>query len=186
MRTRLALAALSLTLSLPLLAPARPAAAAQLTVVAQATGDKDPFVLCFADDPKGQTGLDKTMGQKLHDSFASVQYLFTDQGQLLIGRLNGQDLQLVAPPALAAGFNKNTYFVVHARSADSKTFVDGVVFQFSDDPTQGLANLTVTLQDGKGNSRSAHIEQSLAWAGANNGGGGGQGDGGNDGGFGSF
>ena len=185
MRNSLALAALSLTLALPLLAPARPAAAAQITVVAQATGDKDPFVLCFAEDAQGKSGLDKTMAQKLHDSFANAQYLLTDQGQLLIGQGNGQNLQLVVPPALAAGFNKNSSFVVHARSADSKTFVDGVVFQFSDDPTQGLANLTVTLQDGKGNSRSAHIEQSLTWAGAQQGGGG-QGNGGNDGGFGSF
>ena len=54
----LSLFGLALTLALPLLAVVRPAAAAQATVVAQATGDKDPFAVLFTDDTKGTTTID--------------------------------------------------------------------------------------------------------------------------------
>ena len=41
-----------------------------------------------------------------------------------------------------------------------------LAFQFSDQPGQGLARLTLTLLDSKGNSSCTYIEQALTFASA--------------------
>src|SRR5258708_7574176 len=162
---KLALFALPLAAALPLVA-ARPAhAAASANVVAQAVGDKDPFALSWLDDAKGNTKIDPTMSGKIHDAFANVQYLITDQGDLLIGQMSGSTLTPVLPAGHAVdALNGKGYYIVHMRS--QTTFLDGTVIRFGDQPDQGLARLTLTLQDGKGNSASTYIEQALTWASA--------------------
>jgi hypothetical protein len=64
---KLILFGMTLALALPLVA-ARPAAAAQANVIAQAIGDKDPFALTWADDTNGNTKIDQAISQKIHDT----------------------------------------------------------------------------------------------------------------------
>src|SRR5262249_21393116 len=160
---------------------APPARAAQVTVLLDGVGDKDPFVVAFADADNGSISLDKDTAQRVHDKMGGVHYLITDAGQLLVGTLNGSDLTAVLPTGAAlAASQDNTYFVVHARSTDRRTFVDGQIFRFTDDPSKGAAILTLTLFDAQGNSRSVHVEQDLAFATNNGGGNNNGGNGGNN------
>jgi hypothetical protein len=160
---KLVLFAMTFAAVLPLVA-ARPAhAAAQVNVVAQAVGDKDPFALSWLDDTNGNTKTDQTMSQKIHDTFANVQYVITDTHQLLLAQGTGGNLKTILPPVNALDVsNGQGDYVVHLRA--QSTFLDGVVYQFSDEPGQGLARLTLTLLDSKGNSASTYIEQGLTFA----------------------
>src|SRR5260370_26240367 len=162
---KLALFALTLALSLPLFAGARPAAAAQVTAVAQATGSKDPFALTWDDDTKGNTKTDDAASKKMHDLFAGLQYIITDQQTLILAQVSGSNLQQLLPPIAALDANGKGYYIVHLRAQN--VFVDGTVYHFSDDPSKGLARLTLVLLDSQGNSASTYIEQDLAWAGSN-------------------
>lgn len=163
---------LALTAALPL-AALRPAAAAtpdtssaspQPNIVAQATGAKDPFVLSFLDDANNNVKTDDPQAQKIHDAFANIQYLVTDQNRLLIGQLSGQNFSALLPAGIALDVNNGKgYYIVHLRN--NLTFLDGTIIRFSDQPNQGFARLVLTLQDGKGNSASNYIEQPLVWAG---------------------
>ena len=161
---KLALFALSLAAVLPLVT-ARPAAAAtQETAVAQATGDERPFALSWADNAQGTaTQTDSAMSQKIAAAFAGVQYLITDQGHLLIGTMSGSSLQPLLPEGSALDVsNGKGYYVVHVRATG--LYLDGVVFQSSQDPTQGAAILDLVLVNQQGASESTHIEQGLTWA----------------------
>ncbi len=162
----LSLFALSLSLSLPLLAAVRPAAAAgtqQVTAVAQAAGEKDPFTLSWLDDAQGKTTkTDQTTSKKIHDIFAGLQYIITDQNQLILGQASGSNLQVVlAANALDVSSGKG-YYVIHMRGQG--IFLDGTVYRFGDDPSSGIARLTLVLVDAQGNSASTYIEQWLTWA----------------------
>jgi len=159
-RTLLALAVCAVT---PLFAAPRPAAAAGVNAIVQAVGDTDPFVFCWTDSAKGQIGTDKATGQKLYGALAGATYLVTDQLQFVIGKANGNEITAVLTPGAAAKNSNNTYFLIHGRSQDGKTVVDGTFFSFSDDPSKGLAYVTVVMQDGQGNAITAHIEQSLSF-----------------------
>jgi hypothetical protein len=175
---------------LGVMAAVLPARAAQVTLLLDGTGGKDPFVVAFADGANGEISLDKDTGQRVHDKLAGVHYVIADNGQLLVGSLNGTELTDVLPAGAALSVSKdNSYFVIHSRSADRRTFVDGELFRLTSDPSKGLAIFTLTLFDSQGNSRSVHVEQDLTFAasngGGNNGGNGGNG-GNNNGGFGNF
>jgi hypothetical protein len=163
---RLSLFALALSLSLPLLAGRPAAAAQQVTAVAQAAGEKDPFTLSWLDDAQGKTTkTDQATSQKIHDIFSGLQYIITDQNQLILGQANGNNLQvLLAANALDVSQGKG-YYVVHLRGQGM--FLDGTVYRFSDNPNAGIARLTLVLVDGQGNSASTYIEQGLTWAGSN-------------------
>ena len=172
---------------LGMIAAVLPARAAQVTLLAEGVGDKDPFVVAFADGANGEISLDKDTGQRVHDKLAGVHYLITENGQLLVGAVNGTELATVLPAGAALSVSKdNTYFVVHARSEDRRTFVDGQIFRFTSDPSKGAAILTLSLFDGQGNSRSVHVEQDLTFATSNGGGNNGGNGGNNNGGFGNF
>jgi hypothetical protein len=161
---KLVLFALTLAAALPF-ASARPAAAAtQENVIAQATGDKQPFALAWADDAQGTTTkVDSQMSQKIAAAFAGATYLITDQHHLLIGQMSGSNLQQVLPASAALDVsNGKGYYVVHLKAAG--LYLDGIVVQFSDDPTKGLAVLDLVLINQQGLSESTHIEQSLSWA----------------------
>lgn len=165
MKTRavLALAVCALT---PLVAAPRPAAAAGVNAVVQAVGSADPFVFCWTDSAKGQVGTDDKTAKKIHDALAGATYLVTDQLQFVIGKAKGNELSAVVTPGAAAKNKENTYFLIHGRSQDGKTVVDGTFFSFSDDPSKGIAYVTMVMQDGKGNAITAHIEQTLIFGGA--------------------
>lgn len=154
-----------LATALPLLSGVRPAAAAtSITVAAQAAGDKNPFVMSWADSADGKTtATDSKMAQKIHDLFGGVQFIITDKGDLVIGQVNGQNIQNLLPPAHAIDVNDGKgYYVVHLRA--NTVFLDGVIYRGSSDPTKGRARLTLLLIDAKGNSSSSYIEQPLTWA----------------------
>jgi hypothetical protein len=164
---KLSLFGLAVALALPLLAAVRPAAAAnQVTAVAQAAGEKDPFTLSWLDDAQGKTTkTDQTTSQKIHDAFAGVQYIVTDQNQLIVGQASGSSLQPLLPPVNALDVtNGKGYYVVHLRT--QSIFLDGTVYHYADDPTKGIARLTLVLIDQQGNSASTYIEQQLTWAGS--------------------
>jgi len=161
---KLALFAITLAAVLPLVA-ARPAhAATQETAIAQATGDKQPFALSWADDAQGTTTkTDSAMSQKIAAAFAGAQYLITDQGHLIIGQLSGSNLQPILPPAAILDVsNGKGYYVVHLKAAG--IYLDGVVYQSTQDPTQGAAIFDLVLINPQGASESTHVEQGLTWA----------------------
>jgi hypothetical protein len=164
---QLSLFGLALTLALPLLAAGRPAAAAQqVTAVAQAAGEKDPFTLSWLDDAQGKTTkTDQATSKKIHDVFAGAQYIITDQNQLIVGQGNGSNLQVVLAANAVDVSNGKGYYVVHQRGQG--LFLDGTVYRFGDDPTSGIARLTLVLIDQQGNSASTYIEQLLTWASSN-------------------
>src|SRR5687768_8610180 len=107
----------ALVLALPL-AAARPAMAAEVKVVAQAVGDKDPFVISWADTVDGRSAIDDEMGEIVSALFAGAQYILTDNGQLLLGHLKGADLTLFMPQAAQVHNEAQTYFVVHVRNKE--------------------------------------------------------------------
>src|SRR3954454_21438043 len=153
---KLALFGMTLALALPFVT-ARPAAAAatQVKVIAQATGDKDPFTLTWIDDAKGNTKIDDQLSGMTHDTFAGLQFIFTDSQQLVLGKVSGGNLRTVLQPAYAVDVNDGKgYYVIHMRSQGMS--LDGVVYRFSDQPDQGLARLTLILLDSKGNSASTY------------------------------
>jgi hypothetical protein len=152
----------ALVLALPL-AAARPAMAAEVKAIAQAVGDKDPFVLSWADTADGKVALDDEMGEIVYDLFAGAQYILTDDGQLLLGHLKGTDLTLFLPQAAQVHNEAKTYFIVHVRNKERTVFLDGRIARSTEDPTKGYAEFTLLLIDSQGESTSTHIEQELTF-----------------------
>jgi hypothetical protein len=152
-----------LALALPLLSAPMRASAANVNVIAQAAGDPDPFTISWTDSADGSVSIDDKMASQIHDLFAGVQYLFTDNNQLLLGQAKGSDLSLILPAANQIHNSKNTDFIVHLRSKDGKMFLDGEVLRFTDNPAKGYAQFTLLLLDSSGASASTLIEQSLAF-----------------------
>jgi hypothetical protein len=159
----LSLAGAVFALALPLLSAPLRASAANVNVIAQAAGDPDPFTLSWVDSADGKVGLDDKMAGQIHDIFAGVQYIFTDNNQLLLGQAKGSDLSLILPAANQIHNSKNTDFVVHLRSKDGKIFLDGEVLRFTDNPAKGYAQFTLLLLDSSGASASTLVEQPLAF-----------------------
>ena len=156
------LTAAALFLALPLVA-ARPAAAAEANTIAQATGDKDPWIVSFADAPDGTITLSDEMADFVYDQFAGAEYILTDNGRLLLGHLKGNDLTLIAPQAAQVPYNENRYFVVHARSEDRTVFLDGRIFRSKEDPKVGYAEFTFLVIGKDGYTFTTHIEQDLTF-----------------------
>jgi hypothetical protein len=152
----------ALVLALPL-AVARPAMAAEVNTIAQAAGDKDPFVISFADAADGTITLNDDMAEILYSVFAGAQYILTDDGRLLLGHLQGNNLALIAPVAAQISFNENRYFVVHARTKDGKQFLDGRIWRSKENPKAGYAEFTFLQIGPNGVSISTHIEQDLTF-----------------------
>ena len=155
---------LALALSLPLLAAARPSAAAGVNAIAQAVGDNDPLTISWADSADGKISLDDNMSAQVHGLFAGAQYILTDDGRLLLGHLKGSDLTLIVPQAAQIHNDKNTFFVTHVRSQDRALFLDGSITRFSDQPNKGYAEFTLLLVGKQGDTVSTHIEQDLVFA----------------------
>jgi hypothetical protein len=156
----LKLLTLALAAALPLVAGVRPAAAAEITPIAQAVGEAEPFVISWVDTADGKVGIDAA---RITAAFSSVRYIFTDQGQLLLGQMQGQELKLVLPAAHMLKNEKNTYFLAHVRSADKTLFLDGSAVRYASDPTKGYAEWTLLTVGKDGSTVSTHIEQELAF-----------------------
>src|SRR5689334_24648318 len=131
----LALIGMTLAMALPLVA-ARPAAADEPGMVAWATGDKDPFVVNWED--QGNSDYTKVgPNNAVHSIFAGVQYVFTDDGRLTLGKFDGPvNFQQILPPVHAIDVSDGKgYYVVHFR-AEIGMSLDGVVYRYSDQPDQ--------------------------------------------------
>jgi hypothetical protein len=152
----------ALFLALPL-AAARPAMAADANTIAQAAGDKDPWIVSFADAPDGTISLSDEMAEFAYDLFAGADYILTDNGQLLLGHLKGNEFTLILPRAAQKSYNSNNYFVAHARSEDRTLFLDGRIYRSKDDPKQGYAEFTLLVIGKDGYTFSTHIEQDLTF-----------------------
>ena len=164
---KLSLFGLVCALALPLVTSARPAAAAELKVVARATGDNDPFVFTWVDGADGKLRTDAQAAGVSHAAFAGAQYLFTDQGTIIIGRIQGQDLKLVVPPINEAHNEAGTFFVTHVRSGDKTLFLDGTINRYRDDPTQGFAQFNLLMVAKDGTTISTLIQQDLTFPASN-------------------
>src|SRR4051812_36301698 len=111
---KLSLVGAMLAVAFPLFSGIRPAAAAtSITAVAQAAGDKDPFVLSWADSADGKTtATDDKMAKTVHDLFAGVQFIITDKGDLIVGQVNGQSVQNMLPAVHAIDVNNGKGYYV--------------------------------------------------------------------------
>jgi hypothetical protein len=154
---------LALALTMPLLCATRPAAAAEIKAIAQAVGSNDPLTISWADSADGKLTLDDDLSALTNDMFSGAQYILTEDGQLLLGHLNGNSLDLIVPAAAQIHNDKNDFFIVHVRSADRNLFLDGSITRYSDDPTKGYAEFTLLLIGKQGGTVSTHIEQSLTF-----------------------
>jgi hypothetical protein len=178
MMKKVALLGLIGALSLPLFA--RPASAASVTPIAIAQGSDKPWAFCFADTADGKVGTDKNMAASVAKSYAGMTYVLAKENVLIIGTPDGNGgIKPFRTPVLVPADDKGTVFILHYRAKNSSEFVDGVIYRNND---KGVAELYITLQDGKGNSRSVQLEQGLAFQSSNGGGGGenGGGDGGSN------
>jgi hypothetical protein len=157
----LALFGVTLALALPVVA-ARPAAAAQPEIVAWATGDNDPFVLTWDDPGDGSTEVKSNPA--VHSIFANLEYVFTGDGQLTLGKVSGVSLQRIMAPLHAIDVTDGKgYYVVHFRPTGIGMSLDGAIYRYSDQPDQGLARLTWILVDKAGNASTTYIEQNLTF-----------------------
>jgi hypothetical protein len=161
---RLSLFGLIGALALPLVASARPAAAAEVKVVARASGDNDPFVWSWVDGADGKLTIDDKIAAQFHDVFAGVQYLFTSQNTILLGRLQGQELKPIVPTVYEVHNEAQTYYLTHVRSQDKTLFLDGTIIRFKDEPTKGYAQWNLLLITKSGSTISSMIEQELTFA----------------------
>jgi hypothetical protein len=93
MRT-LSMLGAAFALALPLLGASRPAAATDVKPIAQAVGNKDPFVITWEDTADGKLDFADDVRGVIHDLFASVQYVLTDSGQLLLVQKDGSKVVL--------------------------------------------------------------------------------------------
>jgi hypothetical protein len=164
---KLSLFTLICALALPLVASVRPAAAAEVKVVASATGDNDPFVFTWIDSADGKLSVSAQASGVSHAAFAGAQYLFTEQGSIIIGRLQGQDLKMVVPMIAEAHNETGTFYVAHLRTPDKTLFVDGTIRRYEDDPAHGFAQFNLLMVAKDGSTISTLIQQDLTFAGNN-------------------
>jgi hypothetical protein len=163
----LTLLSLAMALALPMVVAPRPAAAAEtVNAVAQAVGEQDPFVFTWVDGADGQLRVNPEIAQQFHGLFANARYLVLDNGQLVIGQLQGQELKTIAPTLAVAKSEDNMFFIAHYRSQDQKFALDGTIDRYRNDPSRGYAqfNLTVVTQDGS--TATTLIQQNLTFPGS--------------------
>jgi hypothetical protein len=161
---QLSMLSVAMTFALPLLWGAPPAAAAELKVIAQAVGENDPLIISWVDTADGKLRIDDQLSGLTHVAFAGIQYILTEDGRLLLGRVKGDTLEQTMPTAAQIHNQKNTLFIVHVRSKDRTFFLDGSVNRFQSDPSKGYAELTVLMVAPNGDTVSTHIEQDLVFA----------------------
>jgi hypothetical protein len=147
-------------LALPLLGASRPAAATDVKPIAQAVGEKDPYVITWEDTADGKLDFADDLRAVIHDLFASVQYVLTDSGQLLLVQTDGSKQIQILPAAYQIHNDKMTDFIVHLRTQDGQ-FLDGEIVRYHDDPSKGYANFTWLILLKNGGSLSTLIDQSL-------------------------
>ena len=158
----------AILLALPLGAAPRPAGAQQeVTVVLRAVGEQEPFVFSWTDDKDGKISVEDGWIDQVTAQFAGAQYLVTDQGQVILGHIEGNTLKPAFAPAVSASNETQTFFVVHLRSQDRTLFLDGTMGRFSSDPTKGFAQWTLLLLNSDGSSISSVIQQDLTFPSAN-------------------
>lgn len=163
---KLSLLGLALALALPLLAAARPAAAAQPTVVVQATSDTNPFAVLFVDDANGNSTIDTQKSGKVHDDFAGLPYVITSDGNLQVGSPNGSGFHLTAGVADTSSGKGLSYIFHGTLAANSGLLVTGNLFRSSTDPTKGVVYLSLTIPEQNGGIESAWVQQLLTFAGS--------------------
>lgn len=154
---------LAMAFALPVVVAPRPAAAASVNAVVQAVGESDPFVFSWVDGTDGKLSVNNQIASQIHDMFANARYLVTDQGQLILGQLQGQELKTIVPPTAVAKNQANTFFISHIRSQDKTLFLDGTIDRFTSDPTKGFAQFNLTLVAKDGSTISTLVQQMLAF-----------------------
>lgn len=162
----LTLLGLAMALVLPAVAAPRPAAAEEtVTAIAHAVGEQDPFVFTWVDAADGELRVNPDIARQFHGLFANARYLVLNNGQLVIGQLQGQELKTIAPTLTVARNPNNTFFIAHYRSPDKKMALDGTITRY--DASRGFAqfNLTVTTQDGS--VATTLIQQNLTFPSGN-------------------
>ncbi len=162
----LSLLALAMTFALPAALAPRPAAAADtVTAVAQAVGEADPFVFTWVDGVDGKLSVNQQIAGQLHGMFAGARYVVTDNGQLILGQLQGQELKTIAPTSAVAKNQEGTFFISHVRSQDKTLFMDGTIDRYRSDPSKGFAQFNLTLVAKDGSTISTVIQQLLTFSG---------------------
>jgi hypothetical protein len=161
---QLSMLSVAMTLALPLLCGARPATAADLKVIAQAVGENDPLTVSWLDNADGSLVISDLLSGVIHDLFAGIQYVLTEDGQLLLRRLKGNEVSLILPAAAQVHNQKKTLFLIHMRSKDRTRFLDGSVNRFESNPSKGYAEFTLLEVLENGITASTHIEQDLVFA----------------------
>jgi hypothetical protein len=150
-------------LALPLGAAPRPAGAQEVTVVLRAVGEEEPFVFSWIDAKDGKVSVDDGVIDQIAALFAGAHYLVTDQNRVILAHGEGNTLEQVFAPAVAANNETRTFFVVHLRSGDRTLFLDGTVERFQSDPKRGLAQWSLLLLANDGSSISSVIQQDLTF-----------------------
>jgi hypothetical protein len=153
----------AIMLVLPLAAAPRPARAVEVTVVLRAVGEEAPFVFSWIDDKDGKISVDPGVDEQIQALFAGAQYLVTDQNRVILAHGEGNEVEQVFAPAVAANNTEKTFFVVHLRSGDRTLFLDGTMERFNSDPKKGLAQWNLLLVGNDGSTISSVIQQDLAF-----------------------
>ena len=153
----------AIMLVLPLVAAPRPARAVEVTVVLRAVGEEAPFVFSWIDDKDGKISVDPGVDDQVQALFAGAQYLVTDQNRVILAHGEGNELEQVFAPAVAANNAEKTFFVVHLRSKDRTLFLDGTIERSDGDPKKGFAQWTLLLVNNDGSTISSVIQQDLAF-----------------------
>jgi hypothetical protein len=161
----LSLLGLAIALALPAVVAPRPAAAATVNAVARAIGEEDPFVFTWVDSSDGKLSVSQEIAGQIYDMVANAQYVITDNGQLLLAQLQGQELKTVVPPLTVAKNQENTFFITHMRSPDKTILVDGTIDRYKSDPSKGFAQFTLTLFARDGSSSTTLVQQLLTFPG---------------------
>jgi hypothetical protein len=125
-------------------------------VVFRAVADSQPDVLVWVDSPDGNTRTDPDV-KSFQDTFASTNWLFLDNGVLLIRR---GDTTLVASAHYSALDSQNTFWALHNRREYT---LDGSADRDPNDPTQGGATIYVTVAGDQGDSVTARVEVRLTF-----------------------
>jgi hypothetical protein len=121
-----------------LTAPGAHAQGQQAKVIAQAKADPNPLVMVLVDVPNKGVGFDENATKSITAQLASTDWYFMDNYQLVIAK--GQDA------VLGSSYLTNqdhTVFLLHDHS--DAAIVDGWVWRSSTNPSQGFADLFITI-----------------------------------------
>jgi hypothetical protein len=131
-------------------------------LVAEAIGEMAPFAVGWLDAADGTMGADDALAGQIQGLFGGAHYRFQDNSQIVIGQVqNSQFYPLFT--VSERHDDKGSRYVFHlvAKSGKSIELLDGSISRDPQDPTKGLAILTLHLFSDQGDIGTTYMEQNL-------------------------